>query len=273
MDGEWAKSPSIARRTNGSRKTLKQLLLDSVEQRASGLQEAALLFSGGVDSSLLALLLKEKLSLQCYCGAAKGSHDWEQSEKSAATLGVNLKRIEFSIDDVREELPKVAKAIGDTNVMKLGVALPLWFCVKEAAEKSVFFGMGTEELFAGYDRHRRLLPDYRAIDDECWRGVQGAWDRDISRDIGVCTAWQKTPLFPYLDKAFVEEALAIPAEQKISPENNKIILRGLAVELGLPEEIASAPKKAAQYGSRSDKFIRMLAKEKGLGVSAFLETV
>ncbi len=271
MDGEWAKQPSIPRRTNGSPARLKQLLLDSVDRRSRGLSEAALLFSGGVDSSLLALLLKDKLALKCYCAAAKDSHDWNLSAKSAPLLGVELKRIDFTIGDVREELPKVAAALNSTNVMKLGVALPLWFCVKEASENAVFFGMGTEEPFAGYQRHRKLLPDYRAIDDECFRGVMGAWDRDISRDIAVCTAWGKEALFPYIDQAFVEEALAIPAEQKISAENNKLVLREIAVELGLPREIAATPKKAAQYGSRSDKFIRMLAKEKGVSLDEFLK--
>ncbi|MFC2174680.1 asparagine synthase C-terminal domain-containing protein [archaeon] len=273
MDGEWAKHPSLERRPNGSKENLKKLLLDSVDRRAAGLSEAALLFSGGVDSSLLALLLKDKLSLHCYCAAARDSHDWEQSEKSAGILGVELTRIEFTVEDVRRELPKVAAAINSKNVMKLGVALPLWFCAKNAGERALFFGMGTEELFAGYERHRKLLPDYRAIDDECFNGVMGAWERDVSRDIGVSKAWDKEPFFPYLDKAFVEEALAVPAEQKIDSENNKIVFRELAVELGLPKEIAFAPKKAAQYGSRSDKFIRILAKKKGLRVDSFLESL
>ena len=99
------------------------------------------------------------------------------------------------------------------------------------------------------------------------------WERDLSRDIGVCNAWEKDGLFPYLDEAFVGEALAIPSEQKIDSENNKLILRELAVELGLPRGIAFEPKKAAQYGSRSDKFIRVLAKEKGLRVGSFLESL
>jgi len=273
MDGEWARQPSLQRRSNGSRETLKRLLLESIDTRSRGLSSAGLLFSGGVDSSLLALLLKDKLSLECYCAAAEGSHDWLLSEKSAKRLGVGLVRIELTIDGVREELPKLAAAIQSKNVMNRGVALPLWFCAREAKEKELFFGMGTEEIFAGYGRHRQLLPDYRAIDEECWRGAMGSWDRDISRDIGVSRAWGKEALFPYLDEAFVEEALAIPAEQKIDSENNKLVLRELAVELGLPRGIAFEPKKAAQYGSRSDKFIRMLAKQKGMRVDSFLESL
>lgn len=271
MDGEWARNPSIKRRGNGNKETLKKLILEAVGKRVT--EEAALLFSGGVDSSLLALLLKDKTKLTCYCAAAEGSHDWEQSKKAAEMLGVELQRISFTEESVREELPKIARAIKDNNVMKLGVAVPLWFCCREAKEKTVFFGMGTEELFAGYERHRRLLPDYRAIDEECWKGVLGAWERDISRDIGVCTAWEKEPAFPYLDEEVVEEALAIPSEEKINQENNKLVLRNIAVELGLPKEIAFAPKKAAQYGSRSDKFIRRIAKNSGKSLESFLKSL
>ena len=140
MDGEWARQPSLQRRSNGSRETLKRLLLESIDTRSRGLSNAALLFSGGVDSSLLALLLKDRLSLKCYCAGAKDSHDWVLSAKSADALGVELERIEFTVEDVREELPKVASAIGSRNVMKLGVALPLWFCAREAKEKELFFG-------------------------------------------------------------------------------------------------------------------------------------
>ncbi len=271
MDGEWAKNTTITKRSNGTKQKLKQLIVEAIDERIS--EKTALLFSGGIDSSLLAILLKNKTELTCYCAGTTDSYDWEQSQKNAEVLGVELKRIAFDLEDVRKELPKIAKAIGDTNVMKLGVALPLWFCVKNTKEKNVFFGMGTEELFAGYERHRRLLPDYEAINNECWKGVEGAWERDISRDIGVCTAFNKEPFFPYLDQKVVEEAMAIPAQQKISEEGNKLVLREIAVELGLPKEIAFAPKKAAQYGSRSDKLIRKLAKEQGMRVDSFLSTL
>lgn len=270
MDGAWAREPNITRRTNGSRRRLKQLLIDSIDKRVSGISEAALLFSGGVDSSLVALLLKDRVKLRCYCAGTKQSHDWEHSVKSAELLGVELTRVEFGLEEVRSELPKIAKAIDSTNVMKVGVAFPLWMCCKEASETAVFFGMGTEELFAGYERHRKLLPDYKAIEEECLKGVLGAWERDLTRDIGVCNYWKKEAFFPYFDKEFVEEAMAIPAEQKINEENNKLVLRELAVELGLPKEIAFHPKKAAQYGSHSDKLIRKLAKEKGMSVQDYV---
>ena len=273
MDGEWAREPDIAKRSNGTKEKLKKLLLASVDKRAKGLSEAALLFSGGVDSSLLALLLKDRLQLHCYCAATKSSHDWRHSRDVADELGLELTRIELTKDIVESALPKIAMAIGSHNIMKLGVALPLWVCCGQMEESHVFFGMGTEELFAGYQRHRRLLPDYRAIDEECWKGVMGAWERDLSRDIGVCKAWGREALFPYLDKAFVEEALAIPSEQKINSENNKLVLREIAVELGLPEEIAFHPKKSAQYGSHADKLIRKLAKEKGMRPEEYVKSL
>lgn len=212
---------------------------------------------GGVDSSLLALLLKDKLRLRCYCAGAEGSHDLALSARSAKALGVELTQIEFTIDDVKRELPRLREAVGG-NIMKLGVAMPFWMCMPRIAERSVFLGTGTEELFAGYERHRKLLPDYRAIEAECKRGLATAWERDVSRDTAVCAAFGKKALFPYLDSAFANAAMALPAESKINDVGNKLALRELAVELGLPREIAFAPKKAAQYGSGSDKMLRVV---------------
>jgi len=269
LDAQWLEKPEFRRRNDGNATRLKELLLASVDTRASGLKEAGLLFSGGVDSSLLAFLLNDKLTLTCYCAAAEQSHDWLQSQTNAEQMGVELVRIQLTKESIRAELPAIVKAVGP-DVMKVGVAIPLWFCAKEAKEKHLFFGMGTEEVFAGYDRHRRLLPDYRAIDAECLRGLLGAWERDVTRDQAVCRAFGKEPLFPYLDQAFVEEGLAIPAEEKIDAENNKLVLRRIAAELGLPKEIAFARKKAAQYGSHSDKIIRALAKEEKLPVGDYL---
>ena len=64
---------------------------------------------------------------------------------------------------------------------------------------------------------------------------------------------------PFLDSKLVEFALNIPVEYKIIARDDKIrkhILRNLASELGLDDEFAFRPKKAAQYGTGIDKILR-----------------
>jgi asparagine synthase (glutamine-hydrolysing) len=55
----------------------------------------------------------------------------------------------------------------------------------------------------------------------------------------------------------------MPASLKMSEDYSKLILREAAEELGLPKAIAWRSKKAAQYGSRLDKAISKIARQKG----------
>jgi asparagine synthase (glutamine-hydrolysing) len=79
---------------------------------------------------------------------------------------------------------------------------------------------------------------------------------------------------PYVDKKLSTFALNLSAEQKISGEINKKILRELAIELGLGSEIALRPKKAAQYGSNFDKALEKLARANGFKTkTAYLSSI
>ena len=50
-------------------------------------------------------------------------------------------------------------------------------------------------------------------------------------------------------------------------------LRNAAIELGLPQEIAMRPKKAAQYGSKFDKGLLRLAKNANMGKQDYLDNL
>ena len=64
---------------------------------------------------------------------------------------------------------------------------------------------------------------------------------------------------PFLDKKVINTALHMPVKYLLdSAEDNmrKHILWDVAYEIGVPEQIAYRPKKAAQYGTGIDKIIR-----------------
>jgi asparagine synthase (glutamine-hydrolysing) len=61
----------------------------------------------------------------------------------------------------------------------------------------------------------------------------------------------------------VDYCLKIPAQYKINDEQNKLILRLLADDIGIPAQVSQRKKQAAQYGSRFDKAIGKLAKKCG----------
>jgi len=77
----------------------------------------------------------------------------------------------------------------------------------------------------------------------------------------------------FLDKNLVEYCLRIPDKYKLSSDKlrSKIILREIAYEIGLAEKYAERPKQAAQYGSKFDKGLMRLAKDKGLSKQEYVK--
>jgi asparagine synthase (glutamine-hydrolysing) len=74
------------------------------------------------------------------------------------------------------------------------------------------------------------------------------------RDMNACSAWIP-PRFPFGDEEVRSLARRIPLSFKISGGTRKTVLRRAAVFLGVPESIAYAPKKAAQYSSGTQKML------------------
>jgi asparagine synthase (glutamine-hydrolysing) len=144
-------------------------------------------------------------------------------------------------------------------VVKAGVSSVV-IAAKSIAKDDVFFsGLGSEEIFAGYDRHAKS----EDISEECWRGLEGMRARDLVRDASVGKALGITLLTPFLDEEVIVEAMRIPGREKIVGEHKKAVLRQAAEELGLPREIAWRRKQGAQYGSRFDKALDRLAARHG----------
>ena len=89
------------------------------------------------------------------------------------------------------------------------------------------------------------------------------YENDLYRD-DVVTMYNKIETrLPFLDKSLVDFALKIPGKFKIMDSSKKFILRKVALSVGMPEEIAFRPKKAAQYGNNVDKAIAKLSKQQG----------
>jgi len=59
--------------------------------------------------------------------------------------------------------------------------------------------------------------------------------------------------------------------EKISEGIRKKILREVAVDMGLPVDVAYREKKAMQYGSNSQKLLEKIAKSRGMGLREFAD--
>lgn len=260
-------------------------------------KKIGVLFSGGIDSTLIAFLL-QKLGVEFLClsvgfhdGAAKIPEDLIESEKVAEKLHFPHERVILDLAGV-EALFKETVAIlsgveGEQsviNVVNVGVGSVEVAAFKKGASLGIthyFGGLGSEEIFAGYDRHEEALlrGGPRELHAECLAGLDAMYQRDLIRDTRIARAFNVTLSTPFLDEELIRYALRIPPSMKINDavtftgrgrgdvpaqkRYKKLVLREAARKLGLPRAFAFRPKRAAQYGSRTNNALTKLRKLHG----------
>ncbi|MGM5483704.1 MAG: diphthine--ammonia ligase [Nanobdellota archaeon] len=275
-------TPEIKESKNKIIEKLEKKIINAVKKRISK-KKLGILFSGGIDSTIIAYILKKNnIDFTCYTSSVKGfandAQDLVYAKKIAEEFKLPLKIAEVSLENLEPRIKKVSELIESSNVTKVGVALPFYFASEKAMQdgvKVLISGLGSEEIFAGYERHavsagigkegfkKIQNPSLKKVNSECLSGLMQIHERDLYRD-DVITMFNKIELrLPLLDKDLIQYALRIPPEFKISEKEKKIILRDVSEKIGIPEEYARRPKKAAQYGSKFDKAIEKLAKNKG----------
>ena len=251
---------------------LKQLLEEAVKKEAPK-QEFALLFSGGIDSLLLALIFKKMgLKFKCFFGYVQGlgqPRDLETARAAAKEFGLKLETASIDVKELPKIISKIIPIINSTSPVDVGIALPLFIACEKAKKeglKVVFSGQGADELFLGYARFKKSkTPEKDSLEALNKFKKEGVgWNTAIAKSNGLKL------VLPYIDSAVEKFAQALPKELKLDGERNKVVVRELATQLGAPEEFSERKKTAAQYGSNFDKAIKKLAKEQGLGKSEFL---
>jgi diphthine-ammonia ligase len=260
-------TPTIKDSKEKITKDLGNLFLGAVKKRIPD-GKFGLLFSGGLDSSLLALLFK-KLNLDFTCYTAVLDYegfseplDLKWAKGLAKKLKLKHKIIKIKLEDVEDYFKKTIETIEDAYPVKVAIGATL-FAACEAAKKDkmkvIFSGLGSEEIFAGYKRHEQA----KQINKECISGLLKTYEKDTYRDDTIAMKNNLELRVPFLDKELVEYALRIPREYKISGLTNKVILREVALSFGLNKEHAGRKGKATQYGSKFDRAMQKLAKNKG----------
>ncbi len=228
----------------------------------------AIAFSGGVDSTTLAFL-SQKLGKQfhLYTVGVKGSPDVVAAKKVADYFSWPITIKELSDDDLERTFKEVMKIIPNPDVVKVGVGTVVYEVLKLAhldGYDLVMGGLGSEEIFAGYERHENALEkSLTKLHDECWDGLMHLYERDLSRDGALADRFGITLVAPLLDEEVITYAMSIVPELKIVDGEKKMIFRNLAIHAGVPEEFALRRKKAAQYGSAIDKALERVAKRNG----------
>lgn len=261
---------------------LRTLLSESIEERARGLGEGiSLAFSGGLDSSVIAALMR-RIGIKALLVSVglEGSREIEHAESVAEGIGLPIKVETYTIEDVEESLPKVLWLIEEANALKASIHIPeLW--TAELSSKMgcrvLFCGHGGDELFGGYYKYLREYE--RSLEDAeaaLYHDIISLHESSLEPSEKVCSFNGIEVRFPYVDYDLTRFALSVPINIKIvsgSDPLRKRVLRKFAEQIGLPPEVYLRPKKAIQYGTGVCKALRRIAKKSGLNMQELVSRV
>ena len=263
-------------------KRLHELLLESVEKRVKDLNEVAIAFSGGLDSSIIAALAKAcGVNVRLISVGLEGRPELRWAEEAAEALGMPLHLQTYTVNDVERILPRVLWLVEEPNIMKVGVAIPMYWVAENAWKlgcRILLAGQGGDELFGGY---RRYVESYLrfgvvAVEDMMYRDVLMSYETNFQRDYQVCAFHGVELRLPYTDYGVTCFALSLPIDLKIESIKDtlrKRVLREMARAIGIPLPIAERAKKAVQYATGVNKALRELARKRGIGLKGYIETV
>ncbi|HJN56982.1 MAG: asparagine synthase C-terminal domain-containing protein [Candidatus Woesearchaeota archaeon] len=257
-----------------AKRKLKESIEIAIKKRTENTGKFGVLFSGGVDSTFIAYMCKKlNLNFTCFTIGIENSQDIEYAKKIAEIYDFDLKYKTLSLDEFENILKDTVKILKSSEIVWASVGSVENAVLKLAIENNVttlLTGLGTEELFAGYQRHDEALMkngtdnfDFEALHKECWNGLKNMWHRDLLRVYKITKHLGIDIRTPFLDLDMIKTAMNVHPMFKLDKNDKKIILREIAEDMGLDKEFAYRKKKAAQYGSNFVKGIDKLAKKHG----------
>lgn len=249
----------------------KSSLFDAVRKRIAERGKVGVIFSGGIDSTLIAKVadvLGTKLT--CYTAGLPESEDVKAATRAAEALGLDLKVSALSEERIIELLQEVIKAIEDWNILQVEVAIPVFAAVRKASMddmKVLLTGQGADELFAGYDWYPDVLRDEgeEGLQKAMWNDLINLYKETLEREDKITMYHSIELRVPYLDPMVIDTAMKISPKLKTKEKDDirKHLHRKLAAEVGIPDFLAWRPKDAAQHGSMVHETLEKAARNLG----------
>ncbi|MGN0864049.1 MAG: asparagine synthase B [Stenotrophomonas koreensis] len=229
------------------------------------------LLSGGLDSSLVAAVAaryaRHRIEdgdqteawwprLHSFAIGLKGSPDLAAAQVAADYLGTVHHGFEYTFEEGLDALPEVIRHIESYDVTSIRASTPMFLLarrIKAMGVKMVLSGEGSDEIFGGY-LYFHKAPNAREFHEELIRKLDALHNYDCLRANKSMMAWGVEPRVPFLDREFMDVAMAFDARYKMVDKASggvqrmeKGILRA-AFEGYLPDEILWRQKEQFSDG-------------------------
>ncbi len=244
---------------------LLELLTESIRRRVKGIKRVAIGFSGGLDSSLLALIASRLAKVTLLAVYVKGSKD-ENAINSAKSLGLELEELQINVKQLKDKICLIQHLIESDKTMDLAIGLGMNLSAERSSQigcDALLLGQFADELFGGYAKYIRALREMgeEFAEKMILQDVLDAPRNNFERDEKACSPYTEIRL-PYANIDLVKYALSLPLSLKIGrlEDQRKLVLKEVATKAGLPKDMVLMRKKAFQYSSGLQKLLVSFAK-------------
>ena len=222
-------------------------------------REVACLLSGGLDSSLIAALVKRhyKGELHTWSIGMEGSEDLKYAKMVADHIGSIHHSIVVTEEEFLSYIPEVIRAIESYDTTTVRASVGNWLIskyIKENSEAKVIFnGDGADEVMGGY-MYFYMTPNSLDFDKECVRLLNDICYFDVLRSDRSISSHGLEARTPFLDRQFVANYLSIHPDLRHHKQNEKcekFIMRKSVELYGnnlLPQEVLWRTKEAFSDG-------------------------
>lgn len=234
--------------------TLKELLIRAVNKRVKKEDaQIASLLSGGIDSSIVTYLASQyhpDVVAYTLADPSNQSDDLRLSKLLTQHLKIKHVIVSPTIQEMGDFYLKHAVYMTESfEPVLTRNAVAYHFVCKRVAQdgfKYCLNGEGADELFGGYDFVKEAP---RAQQDELiWKSLSIIHNSYLKMADRASMYTTLEARVPFMDKFFVDFALTLPPEARISGEQNKVSLRALFAD-SLPDSIVRRRKVGMNEGA------------------------
>lgn len=231
-------------------------LFATVYENLRGIDKIGIAFSGGIDSTLLAMICKNmNINTTLLTVGFPHSHDIEFSKLISHKINMNHKFLEINRDDFATFSKKIKTQISCRNLSHLENCIAFSYIARLARKNNlgvVLTANGFDELFCGYNNFRYIFNQgINTINNTIESKILNELEL-INEIKQVVEKYHVSILQPFLSKGFISIAMKFPIYNKIVSYDDvlrKHIIRKIALSFDVPPEVIISRKKALQYGS------------------------
>ncbi|MGI2106791.1 asparagine synthase B [Shewanella frigidimarina] len=245
---------------------LREALEAAVKRQLMSDVPYGVLLSGGLDSSVISAITqtyaKHRIEndgetgawwpqLHSFAVGLAESPDLVAAQKVADAIGTIHHPIVYTFQEGLDAIKEVIYHLETYDVTTIRAATPMYLMarkIKAMGIKMVLSGEGADELFGGY-LYFHKAPNAQAFHEELVRKLDKLHLFDCLRANKAMAAWGLEARVPFLDKEFIDVAMRINPEAKMSKDGRieKHILRQ-AFEHKLPKEVVWRQKEQFSDG-------------------------